>query len=88
MHRANIRQAINAAMDSDQWALAVLYRDRQGNSTRRIISPIRWTGPSNFLAFCLGRLDVRQFRVQAVLRAELIPAETVLAPERIEEISE
>lgn len=56
--RKLILQAIN---NSDDWVIAFRYRDSKGNTTHRVVSPIRFLGEDRVLGLCLAREEPRQF---------------------------
>lgn len=79
------RTAIAVAMrNSDDWALKVEYRDRNGQLTARYLSPIRMVGPDRMLALCLCREEPRQFHLSRCTKIELVPSAVLTMPMPIE----
>lgn len=76
-----------AARECDVFALKITYRDADGSVTRRIVSPIKMTGPDRFDALCLCRQEPRTFLFKGVIDAVLIHASEVLAPVEVEVLS-
>jgi len=84
----NERRNIGKAMQlPDELAIRMVYQDRGGDVTKRIVSPIRWEEGGRFLALCLGREGVRSFKISQCSSVELVAAHELLMPEPIEEIS-
>ncbi len=77
-----IRQAMH---DSDNWAIEMEYRDANGRTTTRLVSPIRFMGSYRILALCLCREQPRQFRLARCSNIRLVPASDVLMPVEIKE---
>lgn len=76
-----MRQAIRRAMeDSDEFVIAMDYRDSKGVTTHRIVSPIRFLGSDRFLGLCLCREEPRQFYLERCSQLRLMPAAEVLMP--------
>lgn len=48
----------------DELVVLFNYLDSKGNSTRRVVSPIRFLGNDRFLGLCLSREEPRQFYIQ------------------------
>ena len=74
------RQKLSLAMrDPDRWVCRIIYQDRDGKRTSRLISPIRWTTKNkNLLALCISREEPRQFVVAGMRSVELLDASDVL----------
>lgn len=45
----------------DDFVIEFSYKDRRGNVSKRVVSPIRFIGGDRFLALCLSREEPRQF---------------------------
>ncbi|MCS7466730.1 hypothetical protein NZK35_08750 [Stieleria sp. ICT_E10.1] len=74
------RQKLSLAMrDPDRWICQIIYQDRTGKQTTRLISPIRWTAKKqNLLALCISREEPRQFTIAGIGSVELVKASDVL----------
>ena len=46
---------------TDDLVLVIDYEGKDGNVTRRVVSPIRFVAKDRFLALCLSREEPRQF---------------------------
>jgi predicted DNA-binding transcriptional regulator YafY len=75
----------SAARDPDNLAIRLVYTDRDGNRTRRCISPIE-VGEEKIKALCLCREQVRWFKVECCSEIELVDASELLMPVEIEEL--
>lgn len=75
--RAKIYQAMHSP---DDWVVKVDYRDKKGNTTHRVISPIRFVAKDRLLALCLCREQPRQFQLDRCSNVELEAAANVLMP--------
>ena len=75
----------SAARDPDNLAIRLVYTDRDGNRTRRCISPIE-VGAEKIKALCLCREQVRWFKVECCSEIELVDASELLMPVEIEEL--
>ena len=86
---ALVKRAVAMTMHSpDDFVLQIVYTDKDGSRTRRIVSPIRFVGQDRFEALCLCREEPRHFffdRCQDVL---LVHASEVLMPVKIEVLNE
>lgn len=82
--RAAIRQAMRDR--GDRWVIRMTYTDKEGNSTRRVISPYRWKSGAVFYALCLGREDIREFYITQCSDVELVHAHKVAMPEPIKKV--
>jgi predicted DNA-binding transcriptional regulator YafY len=49
---------------SDDLVVVFEYRDRHGQMSRRVVSPIRFVGNDCWLGLCLSRAEPRQFQLQ------------------------
>jgi predicted DNA-binding transcriptional regulator YafY len=59
-----MRQLLCRAMQQpDDVVVEFDYCDRQGETTHRVVSPIRFLGSDRFLALCLSREEPRQFHL-------------------------
>ncbi|QDV84962.1 WYL domain-containing protein [Planctomycetes bacterium TBK1r] len=74
------RQKLSLAMqDPDRWACRIIYQDRDGKRTKRLISPIRWIAKKqNLLALCINREEPRHFTITGIQSVELVDASDVL----------
>ena len=72
-----IRQAMQR---QDELVISLKYRDKKGDLTRRIISPIRFVAPNRFLALCLCRCEPRQFQLDRCSEVQLKRAEDYVMP--------
>ncbi len=73
--------SIAVAMSSpEDWALKLIYRDKNDHLTTRFVSPIRYLGPERFLALCLCREEPRQFYLNRCVSIQLVPACTLTMP--------
>ncbi|MGV3605294.1 MAG: hypothetical protein ACO1RA_02730 [Planctomycetaceae bacterium] len=62
MNVNNKRPLIGRAMrQSDDLVAVFEYLDSKGETTRRVVSPIRFLGNDRFLGLCLSREEPRQF---------------------------
>jgi predicted DNA-binding transcriptional regulator YafY len=77
----------SAARDPDNLAIRMVYTDRDGNRTRRCISPIE-VGEEKIKALCLCREQVRFFKVESCSEIELVDSAELLMPVEIEELGE
>lgn len=83
-----LRKLRQAMTHHDRWVVRCEYTDQAGNTTIRIISPIRLAGPGpdRVVALCLGREEPRQFVLSRMSTVELVLASSVQMPEPVEEI--
>lgn len=77
-----------AIRDPDRWVCRIVYQDRSGKFTARVISPVRFTSNErSVVALCLGREEHRHFIVSGIKSIALVNANTVLmGPESIQEV--
>lgn len=75
--RRNIFQAIQ---DSDNLVVEFDYCDSKGQTTRRVVSPIRFLGNKRFLALCLCREEPRQFYLERCENLQVRGAHEFLMP--------
>lgn len=80
-----IHQAIH---NPDGVAVEMHYRDTSGQTTRRVVSPIRFVGETQFLALCLCREEPRRFTLSRCYAVKIVQASDVLMPVEIQEIRE
>ncbi len=79
--RRTMNRIIRRAMhDSDNYVLELDYRDAKGETTHRVISPIRFLGQERLLALCLCREEPRQFYLSRCSNIRLQRAEQYLMP--------
>ncbi|MEM7782872.1 MAG: hypothetical protein AAF939_18705 [Planctomycetota bacterium] len=69
----------------DDFVVQFLYCDRNGNFSKRIVSPIRFVGNNRFLALCLTREEPRQFCLDYCRQIELKPAWDYVMPVHFED---
>lgn len=73
--------AIRKAMQQyDDYVVEMKYRDRKGNRTTRVVSPIRFVGKDRFLALCLCREEPRMFCMDFCEEVRLQPAWNYVMP--------
>lgn len=75
--RKTVQKSIH---NGDEWVVAFRYQDAKGNSTNRVVSPIRFLGADRFLALCLSREEPRQFYFQRCDNMQLKPAWDYVMP--------
>ena len=76
-----MRQLITRAMGNpDQLVVVLDYRDKDGNQTRRVVSPIRFSDTDRFLALCLCREEPRQFQLDRCSNLKLAEAHNYFMP--------
>ncbi len=80
MDRQHRRMISQAAHRSDEFVIQFDYCDAKGQTTRRVVSPIRFVGPDRFLGLCLCREEPRQFYLQRCSEMQLLSAAEVLMP--------
>lgn len=76
-----------AMLDSDSWVVELEYSDSKGKRTRRTISPIRFPAADRVLGLCLCREEPRQFHLSRCSNFRLIPADEVIMPVDMVELS-
>ncbi|MCR9295438.1 MAG: hypothetical protein NXI32_22195 [bacterium] len=87
MEKNLIKRAVAMAMQaSDDWALEILYRGKDGALTKRAVSPIRFQGQDRFLGLCLCREEPRWFLFDQIEDAMLVHTSDLLMPVEIVEI--
>lgn len=64
----------------DDYVVTLHYRDRFGNETHRVLSPIRFVGGNRFLALCLSKEEPRQFCIERCSGIEIQPAHHFMMP--------
>lgn len=74
------RTLTQAMRNSDALVVALDYVDSKGNTTSRIVSPIRFLAPNRFLALCLCRCEPRQFQMERCSNVQLRPAGQYVMP--------
>jgi len=75
----------------DDFALQIVYQDRKGRRTRRVVSPIRFFGHGDneqFSALCLCREEVRQFALAKCSEPKLVLAMDLLMPLEIQNLED
>ena len=76
-----MNRTLKAAMqNSDNLVVELEYRDKKGNKTRRIVSPIRFLSKERFLGLCLCREEPRQFYLKRCENVALRPAHEYQMP--------
>ncbi|MCX8061564.1 MAG: AAA domain-containing protein, partial [Anaerolineales bacterium] len=63
------RTAIDQAIQNGS-ALYISYRNNQGNTSSRVISPIQWANDYVFLAYCHAAQEKRHFKISNILELE------------------
>lgn len=84
-----MRQMIARAMQHpDDWVCKIVYQDKDGRRTRRVVSPVRYSNESrqSVMALCLCRQENRFFKLSGITSMEMVRANDVLMPHTIEEI--
>ncbi len=77
----NLKNRLRHAMgDPDQVVVIFDYEDKQGNRTRRVASPIRFSSADSFLALCLCREEPRRFELTRCTNLQLAPAHEYSMP--------
>jgi hypothetical protein len=79
-HQAVTRMIRQALQRQDDLVLSLKYQDKKGETTERIVSPIRFLAPNRFLALCLCRCEPRQFQVDRCSDMQLKPASDYVMP--------
>jgi predicted DNA-binding transcriptional regulator YafY len=69
-----------AMQDSDNFVVEFDYVDSKGQTTRRVISPIRFMPGNRLLALCLCREAPRQFHLARCSNVRLCRAEQYMMP--------
>lgn len=82
---AVIVRTLRRATDHDRFACKIRYRDESGKRTDRFISPIHVRG-TVVRALCLGRQEVRQFKIGNIEAIRLVNSASVLMPAPIVEL--
>ena len=72
-----IRKALLAP---ESFVLRMVYSDKSGARTERVVSPIRILEGKAMLALCLCREDCRRFELERCTAVELLDANDVLMP--------
>lgn len=80
---SSLRPVSMAMMQPDDVVITFDYRDANGVSTHRAVSPIRFLDSKRFLALCLGREEPRQFYLSRCSNLKLEPAYEFLMPVKI-----
>lgn len=78
-----IRQAMQ---DPEGVVIEMRYRDSFGHCTRRVVSPIRFVGETQFLALCLCREEPRRFMLDRCHAVRIVASADVLMPIEIQEV--
>lgn len=69
-----------AMSNPDEFVVEMSYRDSRGQTSRRVISPIRWLSSDRLLALCLCREEPRQFYWSRCSELRLAKASDFLMP--------
>lgn len=69
-----------AILQSDDLVVVFDYVDSKGNSTRRVVSPIRLLGDTHFLGLCLSREEPRQFQLSRCKNLKIDAASNYVMP--------
>jgi predicted DNA-binding transcriptional regulator YafY len=83
MDRNQIGRIHQAMKSPDDYVVRLVYRDRSGTMTQRVVSPIRFLDGRNLLALCLCRESPRRFELERCSEVELLDASDVLMPVEI-----
>lgn len=84
---ASVMPLVARAMhDYETYAIRMVYTDRNGSATRRVVSPYRWIGDARFSALCLCKEDIREFELAKCSQVELVDANDILAPVPLEQL--
>lgn len=83
MDRTQIGRIHQAMRSPDDYVVRLVYRDRAGTLTQRVVSPIRFLDGRNLLALCLCRESPRRFELERCSEVELLDANEVLMPVEI-----
>lgn len=75
--RQTLRKAMQAA---DDLVVRLDYQDSKGETTTRIVSPIRFLSGGRFLGLCLCRCEPRQFHMERCENLELQSANDYVMP--------
>lgn len=76
-----MRDLINQAIHQpDEWVITFDYCDSKGETTHRVVSPIRFLSFGRFLGLCLSREEPRQFYLDRCRHVRLKPAADYLMP--------
>lgn len=75
-----------AMVAPDDFVLRMVYRDRSGTVTERMVSPIRFLDSRSMLALCLCRENPRRFELERCSSIEVVDANDVLMPVEIKQI--
>jgi len=80
---AKLNKAMNAESD---WVIRMIYTDKSGVRTRRIVSPIKFIDRERMLALCLSRESPRHFELARCSDIELVDANDYVMPVPMEVI--
>ena len=80
MDRPLRQMILYAAHRSDEFVVQFDYCDAKGQTTRRVVSPVRLVGSDRFLGLCLCREEPRQFYLNRCSEMRLLSASDVLMP--------
>lgn len=75
--KATLQRAMH---DSDRFVVELDYCDSKGETTHRVISPIRYLPGDRLLALCLCRQEPRQFHLSRCSNVQLRRAEQFVMP--------
>ena len=76
-----------ALLAPESFVLRLVYSDRSGARTERVVSPIRILDGKAMLALCLCREDCRRFDLERCSDVELLDANDVLMPVELKELA-
>ena len=76
-----MRQTLSKAMQrSDDLVVELEYLDSKGQTTVRVVSPIRFLPNGRFLGLCLCRCEPRQFQLSRCSEVQLKSAHEYVMP--------
>ncbi len=81
-----MRQIVQALHDPDNWVIRLHYKDGNGVTTIRTVSPYRIDDDS-MLVLCLAREECRRLKLSRCSQIALVPASDVLMPVEIEVVT-
>jgi predicted DNA-binding transcriptional regulator YafY len=86
MDRQQMAMVQKAMVAPDDFVLRMVYKDRAGTITERMVSPIRFLDARSMLALCLCREFPRRFELERCSSIEVVDANDVLMPVEIKQL--
>lgn len=86
VNRQQMAMVQKAMVAPDDFVLRMVYRDRAGTITERMVSPIRFLDARSMLALCLCRENPRRFELERCSSIEVVDANDVLMPVEIKQL--